>query len=47
MKEKEKSIEKPREKLELFLNKSKENLKINPYLNEVLERKEKLGSLKS
>ena len=47
MKKKEKSIEKPREKLELFLNKSKENLKINPYLNEVLERKEKLGSLKS
>ena len=47
MKKKERSIEKLREKLELFLNKSKEKLKINPYLKEVLERKEKLGSLKS
>ena len=39
MKKKEKSIEKPREKLELFLNKSKENLKINPYLEFEIERK--------
>ena len=39
MKKKEKSIEKPREKLEPFLNKSKENLKINPYLEFEIERK--------